>query len=415
LPLDNLKKNGYYLKIIYLHNMEFYNENNRHQRSKNRPNFRSKNRQNFGFKPKNYRPQPPLQLDSITIKGFKSFKNLENFPMKNLNILVGANGAGKSNFLDFFEMIGWMIRADNLQEYVAIKGGAEELIFNKDGEIGAISSILKFSSSERKTEYRFQLSRDEKNALVFTHESYKDDHHYKGEILGVGHKEAKINQIKHIVKKTLNECNVHQFHNTSPYGPMGSGSFIGDNVFLKQNGQNIASVLYDLKTNNIENYNEIVRNIQLVLPIFGDFELHPKNNRVTLQWRRKGERNKFFGVNLTSDGTLRLIALITLLCMPENRISNILLLDEPELGLHPYAIEIVAELIKRFAVNKQVILATQSPQILNYFDIDNIIITEITENEGSALKRLSKNNYSEWLKNYQLGQMWQENIIGGNP
>ena len=384
-----------------------------------------KNKKPYSSKYRDKKKPTNKKLDYITVKGFKSFENLEKFFLKNLNILIGTNGAGKSNFLIFFEMLSWMIKGKNLQEYVANKGGANELLFYGKEQINDIQVELQFLSNEKKNQYAFELRRNEKNQFKFIEEKYRfirpeiKNKSPRWQYLGVGHDEAKITSEKNITQSILfnmlKNCTVYQFHDTSKNSLIKTEGDIQDNIYLKQDGRNLASILYDLKNEEIKKYQEIVEIMQKIFPIFRDFELEPKYNRVLLRWRRKLEDSYSLGPNLTSDGTLRCMALVTLLCMPENRISDIILLDEPELGLHPSAIHILAALIKRIAKKKQVIIATQSPQLLDEFDIDNIIITEMSENGSTALKRLEEKQYKEWIKDYQLGQLWQENILGGNP
>lgn len=364
------------------------------------------------------------RLNSITIEGFKSFQKLENFSLNSLNILVGANGAGKSNFLNFFEMIAWMFCAKRLQEYILIKGGAQEFLYQGKKQITEINSKLQFTSPNGKTDYSFRLL-NSNNKLVFSREQYrfsknnfqKDAPQWQD--LGMGHPESKINDTPNpttrILHNMLQHCTVYQFHDTTDNSAIKQDVDINDKVYLKQDGRNLAAILYQLAKNEPKKYEEIERIIEQLLPMFGGFELEPIYNKISLRWRQKYEKNTTFGANLTSDGTLRLMALVTLLCMPENRISDIILLDEPELGLHPYAIEIVADLIKRLSITKQIIVATQSPQLLNYFAIENIIVTKMSKDGTSSLNRLEKDDYKEWLEDFQLGYMWQTNLFGGNP
>ncbi len=154
--------------------------------------------------------------------------------------------------------------------------------------------------------------------------------------------------------------------------------------------------------------------LESVLPVFEDFELEESYGKIFLRWKGK-KTEKTFGAHLTSDGTLRVIALITLLCMPQDRISNVVIIDEPELGLHPYAISLIATLIKRLSLNKQVILATQSPLLLEEFEAEDVIVTEMNEQGASQFKRLDYDNHKKWLEDFTIGELWQKNVFGGVP
>ncbi len=370
---------------------------------------------------------PPLvgKLERVKIKGFKSLKEVE-LPLKNINILVGANGVGKSNFLTFFEMLGWIIRSNNLQEYIALKGGADDLLFNGGRITRSIECHLDFQAQTGKTEYQFVLQHTEANSLAFGQEEYRftaTNRHQKERwnSLGIGHLETRVtdksaqDKTGLVVLRMLQNCTIYQFHDTSSTSPLKQSANVDDNVFLKSSGINLASILYDLKQNEISIYKSIIETIRKVLPDFGDFQLDPIYNKITLNWNQKNNDHKTFSPHLTSDGTLRFFALVTLLSMPQDRISNIILLDEPELGMHPYAIIILGSLIKRLCrQNKQVIVATQSPSLINQFEPEDIIVTEV-ENGATKLERLDSKDLKEWLEDYCVGDLWQKNVFGGNP
>ena len=375
------------------------------------------------FKQPSSEKPPKTILEKISIEGFKSIKKLENFELKQLNVLVGANGAGKSNLLGFFELLGWMIRGQNLQEHIAIKGGGDGLLFQGSKNTQSIFAKLVFSNEVGKNDYQFRLQHTEDNRLVFGEESYRFSSKKlkttaDWNSLGVGNEESLLpkaqNQTAIVTKTILSNCTVFQFHDTSKTSPLKLNWDAGDTQFLRTNGGNLASVLLDLKNNKRKIYDEIGMLVKKALPIFQDFELEEEYNRVALRWRSE-RTEKSFGAHLTSDGTLRLIALITLLCMPQNRISNVVIIDEPELGLHPYAISLIADLIKRLSLDKQVILATQSPLFLNEFEAEDVVVVDMNEQGASQFKRLNSEDYKNWLEDYSMGDIWQKNVLGGVP
>ena len=364
------------------------------------------------------------KLEKIKIGGFKSIENIE-LPLKNINILIGANGVGKSNFLNFFEMLSRMVKSDSLREYIARKGGADDLLFNGAKVTRSIESHLEFNSRAGKTEYQFTLRHTEDNALAFSREECRLTPAQSGgeppwESFGVGHREAKLTDKRFqdkagvTVSRMLKNCSVYQFHDTSRAGPFSQPSDTDDNVFLRADGRNMASVLYDLQQNNPAIYNNIVSVVRKALPAFSDFRLEPLHSRITLKWTQKNS-DKTFSPHLGSDGALRFFALATLLSMPEDRTSDIVLLDGPELGAHPYVITILGSLIKRLSKrNKQVIVATQSPLLINQFDAEDVIVAEMKEG-NTNLTRLKNDDLRRWLDDYCLGDLWQKNVFGGNP
>ena len=373
---------------------------------------------------RDFSPQARLsgRLTEVCVEGFKSLKNVR-LRLRPVNMLIGANGAGKSNALGFFEMLSYMM-SGSLQEYVRRKGGGDDLLFNGAKQTRSMLARLTFASDTGKSEYEFRLSHTDDNALAFGEEQYRftprGKKPYSWNNLGIGHTEAKIidpalHKSAHITKRMMQNCHVHQFHDTSSTSSIKVGWDTSDVSYLKDHGGNLASVLLDLREHQSDNYNEIVRVIRGVAPTFKNFDLHPLYGKVALRWTSQGDSEKSFGAHLTSDGTLRLMALVTLLCMPENRMSDVILLDEPELGLHPEAIAVVAALIKRVACKKQIIVATQSPLLLNEFAIDDIVVAEMDDEGGTEFNRLEEKNFLQWLDEFKAGDLWQKNLIGGNP
>lgn len=373
---------------------------------------------------RNFAPKERLsgRLTEISVEGFKSLKNV-NLPLKSVNILIGANGVGKSNTLGFFEMISYMMSGD-LQEYVRRKGGGDALLFNGAKQTRSMRASLAFASNTGKNEYEFRLSHTEDNALAFSEEQYrftpKGEQKSTWNNMGIGHVEAKIidpalHKSAHITKRMMQNCDVYQFHDTSPTSPIKVGWDVGDVRYVKGHGGNLASVLLDMRENWGAHYNELVRIIRQAVPIFKDFDLHTLYGKVALRWTPQNDSDKSFGAHLTSDGTLRLMALVTLLCMPDERMSDVILLDEPELGLHPEAIALVAALIKRVSRKKQVIVATQSPLLLNEFSVDDIAVAEMNEKGETEFRRLMSKDFLQWLDEFKAGDLWQKNLLGGNP
>jgi predicted ATPase len=218
------------------------------------------------------------------------------------------------------------------------------------------------------------------------------------------------------VRQHLNKWRVYHFHDTSSSSPMKKNGELNDNRFLRPDGSNLASFLYYLKEKVPDSYHMIRRAVQRVAPFFEDFELSPlqlNEEYIRLQWRHKNS-DAYFDANSFSDGTLRFIALATLFLQPKSRRPSVILVDEPELGLHPYAITMLATLIKQAALETQVILSTQSPLLLDHFAPEDVLVAERMEG-GTVLNRLDPDQLSVWLEDYSLGQLWEKNEIGGRP
>ena len=238
--------------------------------------------------------------------------------------------------------------------------------------------------------------------------------------MGVGHKESALFTLAsgdaapgRFMLSLLQRCKVYQFHNTSQAARIRQHWNIDDNRYLREDGANLAPFLLRLRADRPEYYARIVETVRLAAPFFADFELEPRGGGVMLQWRETGA-DMLFGPHQASDGTLRLIALVTLLLQPTDEQPNLIVLDEPELGLHPFAITMVAGLLKSAAVERQFIVATQSSTLLDHFVPDNIIVVDRV-NRQSLFRRLDPERLRDWLDEYSLSELWDKNVSGGRP
>ena len=365
------------------------------------------------------------RLDSITLKGFKTIESLEDFSPNNLTVLIGPNGAGKSNFISFFRMLSWMLAdPENLQIHVAEQGGAGRLLHDGPDRTREIEAVLTIRTDAGENQYAFRLFYAAGDILIFADERYRFSKDAYGTPatwrgLGAGHRapqlpeKADIYDTARVILGMLRRIIVHQFHNTSPTARVRGKWSVFDDRYLKEDAANIASVLYRLKRQESAYYRRIVDNIKLILPFFSDFELEPDYDSILLSWRERNS-DQVFNVGQASDGMLRVIALVTLLLQPESDLPDVLILDEPELGLHPYAIELVSGLIRSLSSKVQVIVATQSTAFVDCFDPMDVVVVERTGRE-SEFRRLNPHELEEWLKDYSLSELWDKNVLGGSP
>jgi len=352
-------------------------------------------------------------MDYIKILGFKSIKEID-LELKPINILIGANGSGKSNFISFFEFLN-NLYDKKLAEYIALKGG-EDKILHKGSKI---TSHLNFevSFNNEINGYSAELIFGEEG-LIFKNEFliYKGG---KGWNISTYRNEANIKNTDNFrapyVKKYLNRLKKYHFHDTSKNSPFTKMSHIeNDSYFLYEEGQNLAAFLYTIRKENKTVYNRIIKVIQSIAPFFSDFFLQPNaEGFLKLNWQDKFS-SVVYGANDISDGTLRFIALTTLFMQPD--LPDTIIIDEPELGLHPFAITKLAGMIKSAATKgTQVIIATQSADLVNNFDPEHIITVDQINGE-SQFKRLQAEVLDHWLEEYSVGELWQRNILtGGQP
>jgi len=361
-------------------------------------------------------------LENVTIKGFKSIKSLEHFELNNLNVIIGANGAGKSNFISFFKLFSALIEG-RVNRFVRDHGGANDLLFCGP----KATSKIEFAAHFGAYSYRFNLVATPGNDVAIEDEALKySDEQSPWTLLGdSGNGMPKlVSELKNglaatACAKPLHDAfaswKVYHFHDTSSTAPMRGEEIVQDNKFLRWDAANIGAFLLKLKHEYQPAYQDIVNAIQLVAPFFDEFVLEPyrrgSKEVVNLSWRQKGSDYPMQPYHF-SDGSIRFICLATSLLQPNPPATMVI--DEPELGLHPAAIAILAELIKAASDRTQVVVATQSPELINYFSIDDIIVASRTEG-ASTFSRLRQADYQEWLEDYSVGELWNKNIIAGSP
>lgn len=364
------------------------------------------------------------KLTKVSLSGFKSIRRLNQLEFGDLNVLVGANGAGKSNFISFFRMLGWIVASlGNLQAFVGKSGSASSFLFEGSEITQHLEAELTFQTNTGENQYMFKLSYAAGDSFVFVDEQYRYSDTQKFTTtrewmpLGVGHKEAKLVQrddkTARFICGMLRRCVVYQFHNTAETSRIRQKWDLEDARYLKEDAANLAPFLYRLRESHFAYYQRVVETLRLVAPFFNDFFLEPDNGTLMLKWTEKNS-DLVFGAHQASDGTLRVMALLALLMQPEDDLPSVLILDEPELGLHPYAITIVAGLLKSISRRSQIVLATQSPALVDQFEPKDVIVVDRPDRE-SIFRRLDEGDLRGWLEEYSLAELWEKNVIGGRP
>lgn len=364
----------------------------------------------------------PARIQSVTIEGFRSLRHIDRLELPQLTVLIGANGAGKSTLIRFFEMLSWMLKSQNLQEFVLRHGGGDDQFFMGARKTARIHAELCLDTGSGMNDYRFDLMHlSAGDAVMVSNEAYRFAPRRLSreaswtELSAVG-KESCLPEQKNKTARTicslLRQCQTYQFHDTSVNSSIRLRWDISESYRLRSDGGNLAAVLLDLQANDPLRYKVIVRQIQRVLPTFKTFVLEPVAGKVELRWQGL-HSDKIFGAHLTSDGSLRLFCLLTLLNLPPERLPDVMFFDEPELGLHPHAITLVAEMLKRLAKSRQIFVATQSPYMVDCFDLENIIVAESKQGETS-LRNLPREQYQSWLDDdYLLSDIWLTTPVGG--
>lgn len=357
-----------------------------------------------------------VRLKKVTIRGYRSIKNC-TVDLGSINILIGPNGSGKSNFISALFFLQ-NILDKNLQRSVGMTGLPSLLYGGKTTK--RIEMEFFFDSNS----YGFQLVPNDSGSLVFSREYYgwNDVQSNVQREVPYGfeseYEKGVPNGIDPYVRSVLEakKWRVYHFHDTTASSGMKQAGMLSDNVSLHHDASNLAPFLYMIENSYTDSYDDIVRAIRMVAPYFEDFVLvpNPENNEIIrLRWKQTG-LEEVLGANQLSDGTIRFICLAVLLLQPPELQPSAIILDEPELGLHPYAISVFSELVHRVSADKQLIISTQSAELLDNFDADDIIVAGLTS-DGSEYSRLSSDKLKDWLDEYTLSAVWKKNVFGGQP
>jgi predicted ATPase len=367
-------------------------------------------------------------LEKLSLKGFRSIKELDDFTLGPITVLVGANGSGKSNLIGFFRMMNEMMLG-GLQQFLQSGGGGSNFLHFGPKRTRFLDAKLTFRSDSGLNTYHCELTFAAVDRLMFVQEEvqFQRNGTNNPRIIPIENNEPSESTLsrfldperktERFIKWFLDKTRVFHFHDTSMTSRMRNYCDEDDAPYLRAEGGNLAAVLLRLRREFPANYRRVVAGVNTVFPELKDFHLEPttRNGKgLLLRWQPTSNPTEIFGPAHLSDGTLRMIALVTLFNLPEEMATWMIILDEPELGLHPAAEAYLASLIRSASTQTQVLLSTQSATLVDHFKPAEIVVTEMHEG-ASTFKRLDQGKLGHWLKRYTLGEAWRKNVFGGRP
>lgn len=355
-------------------------------------------------------------IDKLTIKGFKSLQDVE-LELGRLNVLIGPNGAGKSNLVSYFDMLGYMAER-RIHYWTGKRAGANRLLTFGAKRTPQMSSKITIGKSF----YEFTLEHTVDDRFVFIRdylqvEDGDESHHHStggGHLESINLPRASSNDYPFVkcFYESISSVRVYHLNDTSDSARVNLTGQLHDNQLLRRDASNLAAYLYMLGQAHEDIYDQIVKTVRLAIPFLDNFVLEPEalnTNSIMLKWRHKSFDYEFLPSQL-SDGSLRFICLVTALLQPDP--PSTIIIDEPELGLHPYAIHLLGALFRSASQRMQVIVATQSTQLLDEFSVDDLIVVEL-EDGVSVFKRLKESDFDVWLQDFSVGELWDKNVLGG--
>jgi len=362
------------------------------------------------------------RLESLSVENFKSIRR-QKLQLEPLNVFIGGNGSGKSNLIEVFRFLREIVN-QHLAAYTARKGGADSLLHFGRKRSSSIELKVQFSASaEQVNTYSVSLTATDDDQLVIRQESISAGDGVPGEWLsespfGGPTRESRLRSIPRIagsqICTDLQNFWVYHFHDTSDSAPLKATTDVEDNRFLRPQAENLPAFLYLLQEKYPDHMANIRDAVRQVAPLFDRFQLAPSRlnpSKIKLEWQERGA-DSYFNASALSDGTLRFICLATLLLQPT--LPPLILLDEPELGLHPAAITLLAGLLMSAAARAQVIVATQSVTLVNQFEPSQVWTVD-RDSQQSVFRHLSEAEMSGWLDDYALGDLWEKNVLGARP
>ena len=402
------------------------------------------------------------RLNRISARGFRSIQDAKDLELGNLNVLVGPNGAGKSNLLLWLRMAAAMMGGD-FQRFVARNGGMSGLLTGglketkemrgrlvfQDGEfrfvLGAAGDDLVFQDEQLLLRGQWYVEETRRVLLEYLENlvdwaggsgttavvreadlpTIAHDAGYDVESLPSGdgvrfrfseiHRESEAIGVMDEVLEPISSWRRYHFADTGSTSGLRREQRVRDNLRLQEDGGNLASVLRDLHASNPRRYREIVETVRLAAPSFGNFVTRPDpGERAALEWVRAGYPDHVLGSGELSDGVLRFICLTTLLLLERPQGPDLVMIDEPELGLHPFALELLAEMLRAASEERQIVVSTQSADLVSHFTPEEVIVVE-ADDGISTFRRLDSGSLKDWLEDYSLGALWQMGVVGGGP
>ncbi len=392
-----------------------------------------------------------MLIKEINLENFLSYGKSSKIELSNLNVIIGANGVGKSNLIEAIDLLH--NAPDEMLKSIREGGGISDWLWKGGNEINPEANLdvvfyygdenrqnLRHSISFTSVNQRFEIVdekiEDENKVNVQCKEPYFYYHFNKGHkpILNVLNEERKyfsrrlhnedidieksiLSQRKDPVSypeitwigKKLSQICIYRDWNFGRYTYSRLPQKVDlPNQYLSSNCDNLSLILNNLSL-DYRVKKKMLAALQELNPSILDFTSKVEGGTVQLYIQ---EENMSIPATRLSDGTLRFLCLLAILCNPHP--SPLVCIEEPELGLHPDIISTVATLLKEAAEKTQIIITTHSSSLVDCFtDTPESVLVAEKNKDGSLLRRLSREELSPWLEKYRLGRLWLQGEFGG--
>lgn len=400
-------------------------------------------------------------IKEIKLTNFYSFSEQTIVLHSGANLLVGINGSGKSNMLKAIRLLKEGIAGKGLRAHIfenlggfdniyfkgkkADESNAIELEFCLDGQritkgnygfhfTDDIIYTIRIVKSPSLQNYYIQEKIKTRSTAAGGGFVYLDFSNGTG-VLNEKNTESKGKLVKYndfnpqelalrevsdtdryfaltTIRKALKDIFVYDYFDTTPRSPIRKATLSTADRVLNAEGTNLPQILNTLKISHKPSYNKIVSLLNEVNSNFNGFDYNfiSGNSSIELMLDEKGLESSVH-VSSISDGTLRYLCLLAILFNPER--GNLICIDEPEVGLHPDMILLIANAIKEASEESTIILSTHSDNLLNYFSFENIKVFEKDEYNATKVNTFTEDQFEGWYDTFSLGEMWKAGDLGG--
>ncbi len=365
--------------------------------------------------------EPVTTIEKLRVRGYRSIREA-SVEFGRVTVLIGPNGAGKSNLLSALALLP-MVRTQSLNRR-SLQVGAAAMLHYGPKATAKIEFELELDAEGVAHQHELDLVRANDDTLFIGREWVRgpEDEETVGVVALPTGRESALKgsaatdpRVK-VVADAVGSMSFFHFHDTSVNSELRTPARREDARYLRSNGSNLPAFLLALSDSeesaDEKAWRRINRHLRQIAPSLKALSPRADGQQVHLEW--VDARDEIFGVHHLSDGTLRALALITALCQPPARLPGFISLDEPELGLHPAAIALLARLVRAASARAQLVVATQSTELLDHFEAVEVVITEWVDGQ-TGFRRLSATDLSEWLDRYTLSELYNKNLLGGRP
>ena len=364
-------------------------------------------------------------IEKIRLRNILSFGDKgEEIELQPLNIIIGQNASGKSNLVDVLKLLRSLPQDKGLATFISKNGGVNEWFWKGRHTDNYAEIKIYYKGKPLQISYKIQITEDpfDSRVSIFNETVISEktgkilierDTLNEESFLGFSYRQQKDElvfprfELRHFFNALVTYTDLQTNRASEIRRPQ-----IPDapNDFLEESGSNLALVLNDLEHRGNEK-DKIVENLKKFNPQIKDYSVRILGGTVQLFIREEGLEKPISAMRL-SDGTLRYLCLLAILCHPEP--PPLICIEEPETGLHPDILPTIAELMKEASQRTQLIVTTHSDILVSAFsDMPEAVLVCEKDEDGTHFERLEAERLKVWLEEYTLGEAWLRGAIGG--